>query len=167
MSRVLHWFRTDLRTHDNLALAAAQAAGTVIALYIATPRQWQLHHDAPVKQDYWRRNLHALDEELRALGIPLVCVEVPAYADIPPLLGRLLTLWQVGALHCNREYACNEEGRDARVREVCRGLGVPMHVHDDDVLVAPERVMNRSGEPFKVFTPFARTLRAMLPPHGI
>ncbi|HEY0962274.1 MAG TPA: FAD-binding domain-containing protein, partial [Pseudomonadales bacterium] len=46
-------------------------------------------------------------------------------------------------------------------------LGVPMHVHDDDVLVAPERVMNRSGEPFKVFTPFARTLRAMLPPHGI
>lgn len=167
MSRVLHWFRSDLRTHDNLALAAAQATGSVVGLYIATPLQWRKHNDAPIKQDYWRRNLHKLEDELRALGIPLVCVEVRKYADIPALLARLMTLWQIGALHCNREYACNEAVRDERVREVCRELGVAMHVHDDHVLMAPERVLNKSGEPFKVFTPFARTLRALLEQQGM
>lgn len=167
MSRTLHWFRSDLRTHDNLALAAAQAAGTVIGLYIATPQQWRMHHDAPIKQDYWRRNLHTLADELHVLGIPLMYVEVPAYADIAPVLGRLMTQWQIGALYCNREYACNEAARDARVRSVCGELGVTMHLHDDHVLMAPERVLNRSGEPFKVFTPFARTLRALLQQYGI
>ncbi|MGV3592438.1 MAG: cryptochrome/photolyase family protein [Gammaproteobacteria bacterium] len=167
MNRTLHWFRSDLRTHDNLALSAAQAAGTVIGLYIATPQQWRMHHDAPIKQDYWRRNLHTLADELRALGIPLVYVEVPAYADIAPMLGQLMALWQVGALYCNREYACNEAARDEGVRKVCGELGVTMHVHDDHVLMAPERVLNKSGEPFKVFTPFARTLRALLQQSGV
>lgn len=166
MSLALHWFRSDLRLHDNLALSAAQRAGTVVALYIATPQQWRSHDDAPIKQDYWRRNLHALEAELAALGIPLVCAEVPSYAGIPALLARLLPLWKVGALHCNREYACNEAARDAAVLAVCRELGVAMQVHDDHVLAAPERVLNKSGEPFKVFTPFARTLRALLQ-HGL
>lgn len=162
MTLALHWFRSDLRTHDNLALAAAQAAGTVAALYIATPRQWREHGDAAIKQDYWRRNLHLLDESLRELGIPLVCLEVPSYADIPAALARVLTAWKVGQLHCNREYAWNEERRDAAVGAMCRELGVAMCVQDDHVLVAPERVKNKSGEPFKVFTPYARAMREQL-----
>ena len=166
MSLVVHWFRSDLRVHDNLALAAAQAAGTVAALYIATPRQWRKHDDAPVKQDYWRRNLHVLEAALRELGIPLLFMEVPSYAEVPALFARLLPLWKVSELHCNREYACNEEARDASVLQVCRELGITMRVQDDHVLVAPERVMNKSGEPFKVFTPYARTVREMLQ-HGL
>ncbi len=162
MSVALHWFRTDLRIQDNLALAAAQAAGPLAALYIATPQQWRKHDDAPIKQDYWRRNLHLLEADLRELGIPLLCVEVPSYAEIPAVLARLLTAWKVRELHCNCEYACNEELRDAAVRQVCRELGVAMHRHEDPVLVAPERVMNKSGEPFKVFTPFARAMREHL-----
>jgi deoxyribodipyrimidine photo-lyase len=158
----LHWFRSDLRTHDNLALSAAQDAGTVAALYIATPGQWRKHDDAPIKQDYWRRNLHTLEQTLRELGIPLLYVEVSSYAELPALFRRLLPAWKVCELHCNREYACNEEQRDAAVGAVCRELGVKMRVHDDHVLVAPERLKNKSGEPFKVFTPYARTMREVL-----
>ncbi|MCG2601237.1 MAG: deoxyribodipyrimidine photo-lyase, partial [Achromobacter sp.] len=33
----LIWLRTDLRLHDNPALAAAAQAGTVTALFIAAP----------------------------------------------------------------------------------------------------------------------------------
>lgn len=162
MTLALHWFRSDLRTHDNLALSAAQAAGTVAALYIATPRQWRRHDDAPIKQDYWRRNLHTLELTLAAIGIPLLYMEVASYAEIPALLARLLPAWKVSELHCNREYACNEEQRDAAVRGVCRELGITMHVHDDHVLVAPERLKNKSGQPFKVFTPYARAMRELL-----
>ncbi len=162
MSLALHWFRTDLRVHDNLALSAAQASGPVAALYIATPSQWREHDDAPIKQDYWRRNLQILEAELRARGIPLLYMEVATYRDIPALLARVLPAWQVRALHCNREYPVNEQLRDAAVHTVCSELGVMMQLHDDQILVAPERVLNKSGEPYKVFTPYSRVMRELL-----
>ena len=65
MTLALHWFRTDLRVDDNLALAAAQSEGSVAAIYIATPRQWQVHDDATIKLDYWRRNLQQLEGALQ------------------------------------------------------------------------------------------------------
>ncbi|END44323.1 DNA photolyase family protein [Escherichia coli 2854350] len=45
----LVWFRQDLRLHDNLALAAAcrNSSARVLALYIATPRQWATHNMSP------------------------------------------------------------------------------------------------------------------------
>lgn len=43
MTTHLVWFRQDLRLHDNLALAAAcrNSSARLLALYIATPRQWR------------------------------------------------------------------------------------------------------------------------------
>ncbi len=43
MATHLVWLRTDLRIHDNLALAAAcrDPQAQVLALYIATPGQWR------------------------------------------------------------------------------------------------------------------------------
>jgi deoxyribodipyrimidine photo-lyase len=93
----LHWFRTDLRVYDNLALAAAQHDGPVAAIYIATPRQWQAHNDAAIKQDYWRRNLQCLEAALLQLGISLHYFEVAAYSDIPALLASICNTWQVTA----------------------------------------------------------------------
>ena len=44
----LIWLRTDLRLHDNTALAAACQRGPVAAVYLITPQQWLAHDDAPV-----------------------------------------------------------------------------------------------------------------------
>jgi deoxyribodipyrimidine photo-lyase len=160
----LHWFRTDLRIYDNLALAAAQNDGPVAAIYIATPRQWQAHNDAASKQDYWRRNLEHLEAALLQLGIPLHYFEVATYSDIPALFAKVLNEWQVSALHCNREYPLNERKRDIAVETLCSTLGIRMQLHDDQVLMPPEHVLNKSGQPFKVFTPFARRMRELLHP---
>ena len=48
----LCWFRNDLRVHDQPALSAAAQESATMALYIATPEQWRLHGDAPVKVDF-------------------------------------------------------------------------------------------------------------------
>jgi len=160
----LHWFRTDLRIHDNQSLASAHAEGDVVAIYIATPKQWQAHYDAAIKLDYWRRNLQMLEVELLQANIPLYYFEVATYKEIPALLEKLLVQWQVNSLHCNREYPLNEHNREAAVAEVCSKLGVQMQLHDDQVLMPPERVFNKSGQPYKVFTPFARHMRELLQP---
>ncbi|MES2623712.1 MAG: FAD-binding domain-containing protein [Pseudomonadota bacterium] len=164
MTLALHWFRTDLRMHDNLALAAARAEGSVAAIYIATPGQWQMHDDAAIKQDFWRRNLQELEAALDALNIPLCYFEVADYKEVPALLENVLPHWKVSALHYNREYPLNERRRDIAVADLCNSLGVRIQIHDDQVLMPPDSVMNKSGQPFKVFTPFARHMRELLQP---
>lgn len=54
MATHLIWLRTDLRIHDNLALAAAcrDPQAQVLALYIATPGQWREHHRATAGRFY-------------------------------------------------------------------------------------------------------------------
>jgi deoxyribodipyrimidine photo-lyase len=160
----LHWFRTDLRVADNPGLAAAQRSGLpVVGLYIAAPGQWQAHDDASIKLDFWRRNLLALAAALQQHGIPLLCMQVDAWRDIPARFERLLPLLKVAELHCNSEYPLNERQRDEAVATVCQRLGVHMHQHLDQVLVEPASLFNKSGQPFKVFTPYARAVRELLP----
>jgi len=72
MQTQLCWFRTDLRVRDNPALSNALASGPTRAFYIATPEQWQLHDDAPIKLDFWRRNLIELSSELKKINVELL-----------------------------------------------------------------------------------------------
>jgi len=158
------WFRTDLRVHDNLALAAAAANGPVIGLYIATPQQWQSHDDAPIKLDFWRRQLLLLQDSLAEHDIPLVCCETPDYNAIPAVIEEIIDTWGAGGIYFNREYPLNESRRDAAVTFVCDELGVPVHAFDDSVLMKPGSILNNSGEPFRVFTPFSRKARQIIGP---
>jgi deoxyribodipyrimidine photo-lyase len=163
----LHWFRSDLRVLDNTALHAAAASGPLLALYVATPGQWRRHDDAAIKLDYWRRNLQQLELQLESLGIPLLYAQAESYADVPGLLQQLLPALGVSTLHCNHEYPLFEQRRDAAVAAALRAVGVAMQLHDDQTLQPPQRVLNKSGQPFKVFTPYAKALRELLQREGL
>jgi deoxyribodipyrimidine photo-lyase len=91
-----------------------------------------------------------------------VCCEARDYADIPRLLASLIDQWQVTALHYNAEYPLNEQQRDTAVNALCRERGVKVCSHDDSVLIRPGAILNKSGEPFRVFTPFSRTARQII-----
>lgn len=73
MATHLVWLRTDLRIHDNLALAAAcrDPQEQVLALYIATPGQWREHHLAPRQAAFIASHLQSLHAALAERGIPL------------------------------------------------------------------------------------------------
>ncbi len=162
MQPQLYWIRRDLRVHDNPALTQALAAGPTMAVYVATPGQWQLHDDAPIKQDFWRRNLVQLQQSLAALGVPLLVFECEFYRDIAPLLERLLTTLRPAGLYFNAEYPLDEQARDAAVTSLCESLGMRVGRCHGQVLLRPGSVLNQSGQPFKVFTPFARKAREVL-----
>ncbi|KAJ3085827.1 hypothetical protein HK102_013794 [Quaeritorhiza haematococci] len=78
----LMWFRTDLRAKDNIAFHKAVESSRshdrpLIALYVVSPALWKLHDIAPIRVDFWRRNLLALKETLSKLNIPLIVREIP------------------------------------------------------------------------------------------
>lgn len=156
------WFRTDLRVRDNMALEAAAEKGKVVGLYVATPEQWRAHDDAPVKLDFWRRNLKLLKVTLGEKNIPLVYCQVPDYSGLAGLFADLIDKWRPQSLHFNAEYPLNEARRDAMVMELFESHGINVHQYHDQVLLEPGSVLNNSGSPFRVFTPFAKKSRSML-----
>jgi Deoxyribodipyrimidine photolyase len=149
MSINLCWFRSDLRTHDNLALNAALAEGPVVALYIATPEQWQRHDDAPIKLDFWRRNLLTLEKSLKEISVPQVLRQVADYTAIPGLFEEIVRKWEVSSVYFNAEYPLHEARRDDDISLFCKAHDVNVKVSHDQCLLQPGSILNNSGLPFK------------------
>ena len=86
----LIWFRQDLRIHDHAALWHATQAGPCIAIVILSPKQWELHDDAPIKIDFYLRQIQKLQQELATLNIPLIIQKIELWKDIPNFFENLI-----------------------------------------------------------------------------
>ena len=101
MKRVIHWFRRDLRLHDNTALlrAALAAAEEVIPVYILS--RWQGHHrwtGAP-RQQFLCGSLDVLGRNLEKTGGGLIIRQGSADEE----LAKLLAETRAEAIFFNRD----------------------------------------------------------------
>ena len=155
---VVVWFRRDLRVADNPALAAAVASGRpIVPLYILdeTPGL-----RAPGGASLWwlGRSLARLAASLETLGSALVLRRGPAASVLVSLVretGAAKVVW-------NRLYDPGVTDRDASLKAGLKADGVAVDSFNASLLSEPWTVRNKSGEPFKVFTPFWRAARASL-----
>ena len=155
-TRALHWFRRDLRIDDNRALhdACRAAADGVVGVYVLSPGEWEAHDDAPVKVDFWLRNLAELSSALGRLNIPLIVTRAAAAGDVPGALNDVANAAGCDALYYNREYEVNEARRDARVMALFEKRGRTVHPRDDRCVLPPGEVVTKDGGFYTVFTPF-------------
>ncbi|MDT3719254.1 deoxyribodipyrimidine photo-lyase [Pseudomonas oryzihabitans] len=158
----LVWFRTDLRHLDHPALHAAVEQGPVIAVFLVSPAQWQAHDEAPVKVDFWLRNLAELGKTLKALGIPLLVRKAATWEQAPQVLLDLAREVEAQHLYFNDEYGLNEAARDEAVTQAFDTAGLVVHRYLDQTLFAPGTVLTKSGGYFKVFGQFKKTCLARL-----
>ncbi len=156
------WFRTDLRVDDQPALAAAAALGPTIGLFIASPEQWSLHHDAPIKIDFWLRAVKHLRIELEALNIPLKILVVDRWKDVPAALLSFCQRHNVEQVHCNREYGVNERNRDRASYSLLAQHNIALQGHHGGTLLIPGSVKTGAAAYYRVFTPFAKACREKL-----
>lgn len=153
----LVWLRNDLRCFDNASLYQAQQTGLpVVAVYIATPQTWTLHQMAPIKQDFLRRRAQQMQQELAEFGIPLLLIEGSEYRHCA---GQLLEVCALGAvsLFAQREYELREQLRDQQVSNALAGIRVASHFIDNQCRFAPGTVLSKTGDVYKIFTPFKKT----------
>lgn len=158
----LIWFRHDLRVTDNKALSSACADphAKVIALFTATPHQWQ-QHDVAVRQiAFIHQHLVELQRTLAELGIPLVCQTVNSFAEAAQWILNYAQEQQADALFFNRQYEWNEKQRDEWLINQSHGLSI--HAFDDYLLIPPGSVSNQKGEMYQVYTPFRRAFLTQL-----
>ncbi len=158
----LMWFRNDLRVTDNKALSSAcvDPQAKVIALYTATPEQWQQHDMAERQISFIHQNLVELQNSLAELGIPLVCQTVANFADAAQWVLDYAKAQQADALFFNRQYEWNEKQRDEWLINQPHELHI--HAFDDYLLLPPGSVTTQKGEMYQVYTPFRRAFITQL-----
>jgi deoxyribodipyrimidine photo-lyase len=160
-SPIIYWFRQDLRTSDLPGLLAAIATGRpVVPCYIlddispgedamGSASRWWLHH-----------SLEALTEELGALGGMLVLRRGQA----PKVLAELLEETGAESIYCSRLYEPWANELEEALHETFSQQGVTFKRYPGSLLFEPGTIANKSGGPFKVFTPFWRHCRKEVAP---
>ncbi len=160
MAPIIHWFRNDLRLHDNTALAAAAAASgnAVIPLFILDDRLLTGPSSSPARVRFLLESLHALDAALRSLGSRLLVRR----GD--PLRELLELARQSGAagVYWNRDYSPYAVRRDTAIKEALRAAGYTTRSFKDAVLWECNEILNNEGKPYTVYTPYARRWRQQI-----
>ncbi|MCD4533610.1 DNA photolyase family protein [Nocardioides sp. cx-169] len=139
------WFRRDLRTRDNPALVEACAEGEVLALFVLDPALWC--PSGPSRRSH-------LTASLRALGADVPLAVVPG----DPVRRVVEAAREVGAqrVHVAADFGPYGRVRDAAVERALADAGVELVRTGSPYAVAPGRVTNGSGEPYRVFTPYSK-----------
>jgi deoxyribodipyrimidine photo-lyase len=153
MKRVIHWFRQDLRISDNTALhQACSQADEVIPCYVLST--WKRNHQwtGPNRQEFLCGCLESLAKNLEQIGGRLV---LRSGAPVNELID-LARECSAGAIYFNQNYSPYEVEIENQLRQAAKGAGIDVHAFKDAVILSPGEVLNQSGQPFRVFTPYAK-----------
>jgi deoxyribodipyrimidine photo-lyase len=148
---VVHWFRRDLRLADNPAFLAAVGSGCeVIPLYVVS--QWSGHHSwtGPKRQKFLCESLAVLSTRLEGIGGKLIIRKGEALETLAALLRQS----GAKALYYNRHPDPHGRQLEAKVKSLCATLGVECFGFDDVSLHPPDGLFTRTGQPYRVFTPY-------------
>ena len=160
MTTAIVWFRRDLRLADNPALAAALATHErILPVYIHAPGE-----EAPWSSggaSRWWLHQALADLSNRLQGRLLIC-QGASLAVLRDLAART----DASAVYWNRLYEPAAVQRDTRVKQALRESGLSAVSENAALLFEPWEVSNRQGEPYRVFTPFWKSLLEFDLPHA-
>jgi deoxyribodipyrimidine photo-lyase len=155
------WFRQDLRLRDNPALHAAVKRGEpVIPVYIWSPQDDGDWPPGAASRWWLHQSLRALDASLRQKGSRLILAKGRARDVLSVLAART----KATTVYWNRRYepAAMECGRS--VEQTLGEQGVEALSFNSALLIEPDQILNLSGKPYRVYTPYRRRLLRDLDP---
>ena len=156
MSCAIVWFRGDLRLADNPALSAACAKHSqVLPLYIHSPQEAAPWRPGAASRWWLHHSLAALNERLHAKGGSLHV----RHGDALSVLRQLAHATGAEAVYWNRQYEPAAIARDTRIKEALWLEGIHVHSKPGNLWREPWQVATKVGEPYRVFTPFWRSMR--------
>ncbi len=142
------WHIHDLRTQDNPALTAAiEEYDSVIPLYvyaedIGEASMWWLHH-----------SLEALDSEYKTLGGKLI-LRKGEYEDV---LKKVVNEVEADAIFCNHVFEPVFQKLFEKLTKKFADLDIQLH--NGNYLSHPKDILNKSGDPYTVYSPFMRAFK--------
>ena len=157
INRILFLFYRDLRLEDNRGLREA-LAGCDEVWTAALPAEYGLR---PAERDNLNRrcfrhnSLSQLGRRISDNGGKLM----NAGGDPEAFLKALLADFAVRAVYMNALYDAGGRELIKTIRDVCVSAGAVFETFHEGVLSEPGTVLNGSGLPYRVFTPFYKKSR--------
>jgi len=150
---VLVWIRRDLRLQDHAALvAAAQTGQPVVPVFVSDPEVDSLGAAAR-----WRfgKGIEAFAARLEGMGSGLVL----RCGEAAQTLSELASETGASAVYWQHSYDPKNSEVEQEVNQVLNDQGVATRRFPGQLLFDPWSVVTKTGEPYKVFTPFWRAVR--------
>ncbi|MGI9367650.1 MAG: cryptochrome/photolyase family protein [Ruegeria sp.] len=153
-SPIIFWFRRDLRLSDHSGLSAVAATGRPIIPVFILDEVAETLGSAPK----WRLGigLETFGSALEEIGSRLILRRGPALKVIRQVIDET----GANSVHWSRSYDPGSINRDRQIKEALQHSGVEARSHQGHLLFEPWTVANKSGQPFKVFTPMWRAVRS-------
>jgi deoxyribodipyrimidine photo-lyase len=156
-TRSIVWLRRDLRLTDHAALfAAARESERVVLAFVLDPELLRgPRMGAPIVQFFFD-SLGVVRDELRVAQSDLALLEGDFAAQLTALARRT----GAQAIFYNVDYDPEMRARDERVVTQLRAAGLAVHEFVDHVYAAAGEVVQDSGKPYTVYTPYRRRWEA-------
>jgi deoxyribodipyrimidine photo-lyase len=162
-SRLLILHRNDLRVLDQPAFAYAAQQGLVpVGCFIECEAQWRGHGHGDRKIRLIRLAAEQLRQAYIEAELEFVWLKADDYLQGVERLAQWLEQHPVDTIALQAEYELNEYRRDSLLADIAREKGIELRIWHDQILMNPELLLNGSGQPYKVFTPFSKKWRSML-----
>jgi deoxyribodipyrimidine photo-lyase len=151
--RSIWWIRRDIRLTDNLALLAAlKESEEILPVFILDPA---LVHPANIKSkkiNFLFSCLDALDRQLKQRNSQLI---------IRPGRPPEELAWLVDQTGAMKIYATADHSYYARKRDEPLKAMLPLVEVDSPAYLSPGSILNSSGSPYTVFTPFSKAWKSL------
>lgn len=154
-TRTIVWFRgKDLRISDHAPLRDATDTGESIPLFVLDPYSFApaSARELPHGTQFLLDSLRTLEADLAACGSRLIVVSGKSVEVVP----RLVREWKADRVVAQRCVEPFARERDRRVREA---LGAKFELHEGETLLPPGILRTAAGNPYSVFSRFARMFR--------
>lgn len=150
----IFWFRRDLRLADNTGLYYALKEDTpVLPLFIFDKH---ILDDLKDKQDarvhFIHNTLSGMHEELQKIGSGILI----KYGTPEEVYRALSDEYDIQGVYTNRDYEPYAKERDEAVKDILKEKDTPFYHFKDHVIFEKQEIVNGSGEPYKVFTPYSK-----------
>ncbi len=157
MQTVIHWFRRDLRISDNAALHEAESRGQrLVPVFIWDDAVIDAPDQGAARLALGLKALESLRDNLAVLGHTLI-VRHGAPHEVLPRLAREV---DAAAVFANREYEPAWVACDRKVATALYSAGIHFELIKDRVIWESRELLNQQGQPYTVFTPYAKAWRS-------
>ena len=157
MKTVIHWFRRDLRVTDNVALSEATKRAETLAPIFIFEDAFKTGPDVgAARLAFLLQSVESLRKNLAELGHTLI-IRCGKSEEILPAFTK-----EVGAqcVFANKRYEPYTQRRDERITGALLKVGVGFELFKDAVVWEEQEILNQTGKPYTVFTPYSKAWKA-------
>lgn len=149
---VIFWFRRDLRLHDNHGLYKALTSGyPVVPIFIFDKTILdQLENPFDPRVEFIHKTIDNLKSQLQSIGSDL-----HVFHNTPiDVFTDLFTNYSIKDIYTNADYEPKAIQRDTSIALLAEKNTCSLHACKDQVIFEKDEILNETGHPYRVYTPY-------------